>query len=400
MKALFLDNDIKKVLALKMLRPLLRSAPVGRWFPVQYGEVPEPALPGPRWLKVRVRSCGICGSDLHFIHLDMDPKCFPAAIPGLRRKYLGHELLAEVVAVGTEAAPFRVGDRVGLRIDWPSCFQMEIDPPCAQCRAGNYMLCENLGTKELPIQDNGGGFSPVMVMHRSQPYRIPDSLDNDRALLLEPMASAVHGVMKRLPGAGERVLVFGGGTIGLLCVLALRFLAPEARTACLVRYPFQAEAARRLGADAVISGGRDLYAQVAAETGAAHHKGVFGNEILLGGFDVVYDTVGNDTSLGQSLRWVRGGGTIVLLGINFKPGRLDYTAIWNQEILLTGINCHADETGDENSFDVAARILAETDRPVEDLITHRFPMADFQKALAVFSDKAKTQAIKIVLDHP
>ena len=129
MKALFLDNDIKKVLALKILRPFLRSAPVGRCFPVQYGEVPEPELPGPRWLKVRVRSCGICGSDLHFIHLDMDPKCFPAAIPGLKRKYLGHELLAEVVEAGAEAAPFAIGDRVGLRIDWPSCFQMEIDPP-------------------------------------------------------------------------------------------------------------------------------------------------------------------------------------------------------------------------------------------------------------------------------
>ena len=262
------------------------------------------------------------------------------------------------------------------------------------------MRCENLGKKSLPIQDNGGGFSPVMVMHRSQPYRIPGSLADDRALLLEPMASAVHGVMKRLPGPGETVLVFGGGTIGLLCVLALRTLSPEARIACLVRYPFQAEAARSLGADTTLAGGRDLYEKVAAHTGAAHHKGYFGNEILLGGFDVIYDTVGNDTSIGQSLRWVRGGGAVILLGINFKPGRIDYSAVWNQEILVTGINCHADEAAGGNSFDVAARILAETTLPVAGLITHRFAMADFQKALAVFSDKGRTQAIKIVLDHP
>jgi len=64
---------------------------------MQYAEVPEPDLPGPRWLKVRVKSCGLCGSDVHFIHMDMDPKCFPAAIPGVTRKYIGHELIAEVV---------------------------------------------------------------------------------------------------------------------------------------------------------------------------------------------------------------------------------------------------------------------------------------------------------------
>lgn len=399
MKALFLENDLKRIIMLKALKPFLRSAPVGRLFPVQYAEVPEPDLPGPRWLKVRVKSCGLCGSDIHFIHMDMDPKCFPAAIPGVTRKYIGHELIAVVTETGDAVEAFRSGDRVALRIDWPSCFQLEIDPPCRQCRSGNYMLCENLGKKEPLIIDTGGGFSPFMVMHQSQPYKIPDTLTDERALLLEPMASAVHGVMKKPPAAGDKVLVIGGGTIGLLCVLAVKTVAPEADVCCLVRYPFQADAAKMLGADNVISEKDHAFSQVAHLSDGAYHKGYFGNEIVLGGFDTVYDSVGNDGSIGDGLRWVRGGGNLVILGINFKPGKLDYSPIWCQEIHVTGINCHADETDGETSFDMAARLLSQTPCPVETILTHRFPMSQFKKAVDTFLNKRQSQAIKIVLGH-
>jgi threonine dehydrogenase-like Zn-dependent dehydrogenase len=399
MKALFLENDLRRVLLLKAFRPFLRSAPVGRFFPVQHAEVPEPDLPGRRWLKVRVKSCGLCGSDVHFLHLDMDPKCFPAAIPGLTRKYLGHELVGEVTETGSEVENFLPGDRVALRIDWPSCYQLEIDPPCDQCRAGNYMLCENLGKKEISVIDTGGGFSPWMVMHRSQPYKIPDSLDDHRALLLEPMASAVHGVMKRPPVDGDNILVIGGGTIGLLCVLAVKTMSPASKVTCLARYPFQAEAATMLGADHVIPETDGVFERVARLSGGTRHQGYFGNEIVLGGFDTVYDSVGSNGSIHDGLRWVRGGGDFVLLGINFKPGKIDYSPIWCQEIRVTGINCHADESRGGNSFDMAARLLSETPFPVEKLITHRFPMPEFRTAVKTFMDKKQSGAVKIVLDH-
>jgi threonine dehydrogenase-like Zn-dependent dehydrogenase len=285
-----------------------------------------------------------------------------------------------------------------MRIDWPSCPQMEIDPPCAQCAAGSYMLCENLGAGSLPLRDVGGGFSPFMVMHRAQPFAIPDAISPDRALLLEPTASALHGVLKAEVAPGDNVLVIGAGTIGLLTVAIAARYFPETKIHCLARYPFQAELARRLGAHEIISGD-DLYGRVAAATGARSAKGVLGNQILLGGFDVVYDTVGGDRTLGDALRWIKGGGQLVILGINFKPGKIDYSPIWAQEIRVTGINCHGTEADGETSFTKAAKLLAEPDFGVEALITHRFPVGRYKEAVKTFMNKRGTKAVKIILDH-
>ena len=398
-KALFFDNDIPRILAMRAASTINKNAALGRLSPVRYVDVGEPRIPNSRWLKIKNRSCGLCGSDVHFLFMDMDPRCFPAAIPGISRKYLGHELVGEVVEVGSEAGDFSVGERVALRIDWPSCFQMETDPPCRQCEAGSYMLCENLGKKSLPLVDTGGGFSPFMVAHRSQPYRIPDALDDERALLLEPTASSLHGVMKSRPRAGDQVLVIGSGTIGLLTLAVAKALEPEARIHCLARYPFQARAAETMGADQVFVEDKDLYRRMARITGAEHCRGVLGNEIMLGGFDIVYDTIGSDRSFRDALRLVRAGGNVVILGINFRPGKVDYTPIWNQEIHVTGINCHASEPTGETSFDMAARLLAEEDFPVEGIITHRFPMDRYREAIKAFLSKGRSKAIKIVLDH-
>jgi len=399
MKALFFENKLAKVLALKAAATFNSRAALGRFSPTRYAEVPEPTLPNSRWLKVRNLACGLCGTDLHLIFMEMDPKIFPAALPGIARKFLGHELVGEVVQVGAEAGDFRPGDRVAMRIDWPSCFQLEIDPPCRQCAAGNYMLCENLGGKKLPIENQGGGFSPFMVMHRTQPFKIPPALDADRALLLEPTASALHGVLKAAPQNGDRILVIGGGTIGLLTLAVIKALAPQADVAILVRYSFQAALAKTMGADEVLTETKDIHRKLAARTGARHWRGYFGNEILLGGFEIIYDTVGNDHTFNQALRWTRGGGRLVLMGINFTPRALDYSPIWNQEIQVTGINCHATEAGGETSFAMAARLLAEPAFPVSGVITHRFPMDEYKQAIEAFLDKKQSKAVKIVLEH-
>ena len=396
MKALYFENKLSKVIALKCAQRFHKYAALSPASPLRYGDIPEPAIPNPRWLKVRNIACGLCGTDVHFMFMDMDPKCFSAAMPGIAKKFLGHELVGEVVEAGTEAGGFAEGDRVAMRIDWPSCFQMEIAPPCGQCAAGNYMLCENLGTRELP-QDTGGGFSPYMVMHRSQPYKIPGAMDDDTALLLEPMASAVHGVLKATPRPGDRALVIGAGTIGLLTVAALHALAPDADIHCLARYPFQGRVARELGA-AVVAEDARLYQRMADATGARYAKGYFGNEILLGGFDVIYDTVGNDRTLGHAMRWVKAGGAVVLAGINFKPGKVDYSPVWCQEVRLTGINCHATEADGRTSFDIAAHLLLGGSVRTGDIITHRFPVGEYKKAVKAFLSKRESRAIKIVLN--
>jgi threonine dehydrogenase-like Zn-dependent dehydrogenase len=400
MKALYFDNSLPRIVMVQAASLLYRQAALMSFSPTHYTEVPEPEIPNPRWLKVRNMACGICGSDIHFMFMEMDPKCFPAATPGIARKYLGHELLGEVMEVGDDVDGFQKGDRVCLRIDWPSCFQMEIDPMCPQCAQGEYMLCQNLGARKLPLIDVGGGFSPRMVMHRTQPFKVPDGLSNDEALMLEPMACAVHAVMKHPPAAADRVLVVGCGTIGLLTVAVVKAMVKNAEVIALARYPVQSEMARTLGADDVIMGEKHPYRRIAELTGAKYFEGYFGNKILLGGFDVIYDTIGNDDSLTHALRWARSKGTVVIVGVNFKPGKIDYSPLWHQELKVTGINCHVLKEGAYSSFDIAAGLIAEKRLPVGKLITHRFPMDRWRDAVKTFLAKGREGAIKIVLEHP
>ena len=154
-----------------------------------------------------------------------------------------------------------------------------------------------------------------------------------------------------------------------------------------------------MGADHILRDDRGLFRKAAQISGANYSRGAFGNEILLGGFDVVYDSIGNDRSIGHSLRLAKGGGNVVVLGINFKPGKIDYTPIWNQEIHVTGINCHASESTGQTSFDMAARLLAKKRFPADGLLTHRFPMDRYREAVKAFLSKGRSRAIKIVLDH-
>ncbi len=397
MKALFFENSLSKIMALKVASRFNRLAALSPLSPLQFSDITEPQLPNSRWVKVKNQACGLCGTDIHFMFMEMDPGCFPAALPGIRRKFLGHEVLSHVVEAGSDSG-FAVGDRVVMRLDWPSCAQLELNPVCGPCASGNYMLCENLGKASLPLQDVGVGFSPYMVMHRSQPFGVPPELSDDHALLIEPTACAVHGVRKALPEAHHRVLVIGGGTIGLLTVAVLRKLVPDAQLDCYVRYPYQGALAQKLGAHP-LQAGSDAYENVAHRTGARALTGHLGNRIVLGGYDVIFDTVGNDASLHDALRWVRGQGQVVLMGINFQPTKVDYTTIWNQEIRLTGINCHATESDGRTSFEHAAELLANGVVDPSLLLTHRLPVQRWKDAVRLFLNKSGAAATKIVLTH-
>lgn len=399
MKALWYDMDIGKAAALQIGKLFTRNAAFSPFSPFHYGDIPEPAIPNLRWLKVKNIRCGLCASDVHLIFMDISPKVFPAAVPGGSRTYLGHELVGEIVELGSEVEGFALGDRIAQRIEYPSCSQMEISPPCRQCAEGNYALCENAGLLPLACEHHGAGFSPLMVMHRSQPFRIPAALTDDQAALLEPASCAVHEVHRRTPRAGDKVLVVGSGTLGLLTLAAVRALQPEAQVYVCARYPFQAEQAERMGTQGVFLGRQATYRGAERVCGARLLSAPFGNCIVLGGFDVVFDTVGSEASLQDSLRWARARGTVVVFGVNLKPGAIDYTPVWYQEVDLIGAYSYGKEASGKTSFEITAQLLAENRIPVEGLITHRFPVRDYRAAIRTFLSKNKSKAIKVVLEH-
>jgi Zn-dependent alcohol dehydrogenase len=103
LKALYFDNSLPKVLAMRAASLIDKYAALGPISPVRYAEVPEPRLPGDRWVKVKNIASGLCGTDIHFIFMDMDPRSFNAAVPGISRKYLGHELVGRIIETGSDA---------------------------------------------------------------------------------------------------------------------------------------------------------------------------------------------------------------------------------------------------------------------------------------------------------
>ena len=398
MKALYFDTNTLQIALIKGLSLVWKQASLSPLSPVKYAEVPEPELPGPNWVKIRNRLCGICGTDIHFMFLEINPSASLAAMPTLPRKFLGHEVVGEVTDAGSGADGFSPGDRVVLKIDWPSCRQVEADPMCRHCAEGNYLLCENPAGKAVPL-NQGGGFSPVMVAHKSQLMRIEHDMPDVDAIFLEPTACSVRAVLKRTPKDGDKVLIIGAGAIGLNLIQVIRAVSPGAEVYALCRHSHQEEVARSMGAQDVIRE-KQMYRNVARITGGKYLSAPLSNEMVIGGFDLIYDSVGNDQSLTDALRWARGGGAVVLVGVNFSPKRLDYSPVWFQEVDLVGINSHGMEKfrgKNMSSFEVTHTLYREGKLDFSNLLTHTFPLADYRKAIETFFNKRTTKAIKIAL---
>jgi threonine dehydrogenase-like Zn-dependent dehydrogenase len=136
-----------------------------------------------------------------------------------------------------------------------------------------------------------------------------------------------------------------------------------------------------MGADVILEG--DPYESVAVHTGARLYRGPLGNTVLMGGFDLIYDCVGQSSTIHDALRWLKSRGDYVMIGNQLSPVKFDQTPIWNQEINLTGVNAHGLETyqGEKiSSFDLTLRMITQGVVNLDGFITHRFPLADYRKA--------------------
>jgi threonine dehydrogenase-like Zn-dependent dehydrogenase len=398
MRTIYVDKNIPKMLMVKALHRVWPGVVFSAISPARLAVVPEPPLPGPTGVRMRNRVCGICASDLSLFHVHADPAIGLAALPGTSRFYLGHEVVSEIVEVAPQVKKMRAGQRVVMehRETGASCRELGIEPTCRFCQAGLANLCENsAGTVGI-----GGGWSDGYTAQASNLYPVPDDLSDDQAAMIEPMSVAIHGVLRRPPGAHERVLVLGAGIIGLFTMQAVRAFRPRARLTALARHPHQARAARHCGADEVVTGG-DVYAEMARLTGGRAYAAPLNRGMLMGGFDVIYDCVGSATSITDALRWTRARGTLVLVGIALSVLRVDLSPIWYQEVDLIGSKTHATSEWQgtrRHDYEWAIQFQRSGHMRIEDLITHRFPLAQYRQAIRTATDKRRTHAIKVVFD--
>jgi threonine dehydrogenase-like Zn-dependent dehydrogenase len=403
MKAVQLIESISRYLLTKAVGAIYPPAYWGLLAMLQYREVPEPALPGPQWVKIKTRYGGICGSDMNTIFSKDSPALsafvsFPFT--------LGHENVGIIAEVGHQPGGFAPGERVVAEPLLP-CATRGIEDLCKFCQRGEFSLCQNFAEGDLSpgfgigaCRDTGGSWSPCFVAHQSQLFSVPENVSDENALMVEPFSVALHAVMRNFPDDDDTVLVLGAGVIGLCTVAALRTLGSGARVIVVAKYPFQGEMAPGFGADEVIYlRERDCFEVVAEATGGKLYKPVLGKRVLVGGADIVYECVGSESSTDDSLRLARSGGTVVLVGLAAIPKRVDWTPIWLNELTVRGsFWCSTEMVQGRRvrTFQLALEWMAEGKLDLAPMVTHRFRLDDYKRALAITADKGRHRVVKSV----
>ena len=403
MKAVRFDAPIPTYLLTRAAGALSKRLFTGPHACTRYGEVETPALPGDHWVRLRTRLGGICGSDLAVVTLSASPSTSPlSSMPFV----LGHENVGEVIEVGAAVRSVRPGERV-VANPLLACRARGLEPPCTACASGQPSRCVRFTDGALPpgmligtTRGLGGSWGEQYVAHEEQLVRVPAALSDEAAVLIEPLACSVHAVRADPPGAGERVLVIGAGSIGLLTVAALRAIAPHADVTALARHGFQGEQATRLGAARVVAAGRGAIAALAEVSGARLLQPILGPPIAVGGFDRSFVCIGGTAGVEQALRFTRAGGTVALLGNATTLPGLDWSPVWLKELSLRGTLCygtHGHGSGSRDAFDEATDLITRGDCDVAPLVTHVLPLADYARALAVAMDKGGSRSIKVAL---
>jgi len=401
MQAIYVDKHIPRALLTKAITPYW---PGFVWTPLSAAradDLPDPPLPGARWLRVRNQQCGICASDLSLLFVHADPSIAPAALPGLSRFWLGHETVSVVTEVGPGVRRFRVGDTVIMDTHFAgaNCETLEIEPKCRYCAEGDYHFCVN--KSEPGPHGLGGGFGDSFVTHESAVFLAAQGLSRDQLALAEPLSIPMHGVMRFPPKPGDKVLVYGAGIMGLLTTLVVHALAPKAEITVLARHPHQKEMALRLGASHILD--RGDYQAVAKLTGGKYFTGPLNKGVVIGGFDLIYDCVADPRTVNDSLRWVRAGGTVVMVGAHMAPmPRVDLTPVWYHHVNLVGTYGHGMNTWGgvtKHTFEWVYDFYRAGKFDIQGLITHRFPMADYKEAIRVATSKGKEKSIKVMFQH-
>jgi len=323
-------------------------------------EVPRPEMQSGQVI-VRVRSCGICGSDLHVFSGDLPPA---PVCPG-------HEISGEVVDVAPDVRGVCAGERVAVE-PLVTCRR------CAYCQTGDYQLCARFKLLGMMVD---GGFAEYVRIPAYAAFRLPAAVDFEVGALAEPLAVGVHALRLARMRLGDRVLVLGAGTIGLLCVAAAQ-AAGASDIWITARHPHQQDAARLLGATHIF-GGWDGDAGLSAASSECPP-------------DIVIETVGGQAStIDQALSLVRPAGTVAVLGVFTGMATVNPMLLMAREIRLIGSNTYG-RSGPRADFDVALDMLAGDPERFRRLITHRVPLTGITAGFETAADK-RSHSIKVAV---
>jgi L-iditol 2-dehydrogenase len=336
---------------------------------VEIQQVPVPE-PGPNEVLARVRAVSICGTDVHLVRGDY-PGFWPPSFPFIP----GHEWAGEIVAFGPGAE--RYGWKLGDRVAGTSHDACGV---CQKCVEGRYNLCENYGKPGLHKQygHNVQGADATYVVHGVKCiFALPDSLSFEVGAVIDPASIGLHVANRGGIAPGDTVAVTGAGAVGLLAGDAAR-VRGAARVIMIEPNAGRLARAAEMGFETVDARGDDPVAAVRAMTGGL-------------GADVVLECAGVPVTVQWALAMLRRGGRCAAVGIPTVGVEIAMQRLVLDELELVGSRATAGEMRRVIPLVEQGRVR------VADIITHRFPLAEYEQALATLNDPA-SGAIKIIIE--
>lgn len=332
---------------------------------IQYTEVATPQ-PGENEALISVRAAGICGSDIPRIYRDGAHKM--PLIPG-------HEFSGQVVAIGHGVSEKWLQKRVGI-------YPLIPCRSCIACRKGQYEMCRQygyLGSRQ------DGGFAEYVRVPIDNLIELPDNVTYEQAAMLEPMTVAIHAMRRVSITPADKIVVCGLGTIGLLLIMVLLECGIE-NVLVIGNKDSQREKILALGLseDRFCDSRRENVGEwVSSHTDEA-------------GADVFFECVGKNETVSQAIRLTAPGGRICMEGNPYTDMFLDKQTYWKilrNQLHVTGtwnssFFGHDNETGHrESDWSVALQLLQRERIAPEQLISHRYDLADLEEGLHVMRDK-------------
>ena len=321
--------------------------------------VVEPAAPGPGEVELAPAYVGICGTDLHIFHGDMDARVAAPAV-------LGHEMSGRVTRLGPGVEGWRPGDAVTV-------MPLRWDDTCPACLAGHQHVCQHLDFIGI---DSPGAMQQRWTVPASTLIGLPQSLALDRAALVEPTAVAVHDVGRAGVVRGERVVVVGGGPVGILIALVARAAGADVRVVELSAH--RRLLAKELGLTAWGPADDDVPALVGEWTGKAGAEVAFEVSGAAGGVDTAVDVLG-----------VRG--RLCQVAIHPRPREVNLHRFFWRELTLVGARLY-----DRSDFERAVALVADGTIPAERLISKVVPLTQAPAAFEALEGGG--DVMKILVD--
>ena len=326
-----------------------------------YRDVAEP-LPEEDEIVIRVRACGVCGTDLHIHEGEFGPR-FPL-IPG-------HEFAGEISAFGSAVQGWQLGERVVANCN-RSC------GACFYCRRGQFLRCENLVAYGIQL---AGGFAELLRVKARDVFALK-SLPWREAVMVEPTACAVHGVTVLDVKPGADVLMFGAGPTGQVLGQLLKLNGAASLTVAAPAGP-KLDLAGRLCGDNVVAIDRD--------DPDAHRRGL--RQISANGFDYVVEATGAPAMCAEAVCQARRGGEVLIYGVyphgqTFPVNPFD---VFRNEITIKGSFAQIDDFGRSLAYLESGLVR------VGDIVSDEFALKDWDRALEICW---KRRGIKSVMIPP